>query len=226
MALDRIKYDVYPFTREMDQLGSLFYVERVILEVNTDDIEITPTFLFEVGDVVLSTVSNSARGMIEIPVNRLGPLNSFELTPVGGIDWYGVELFLRPVVLGLNIVATGQRTVFPGRTSDATANLIFDINPFSFPEDARFINPIVRRLWVDIETGLNTVTPSLTFDDGTSSSLTAITSATRVITEYSILTAKRVKTITLTGNFADGEVILYDLEVDTYIPSQRRLAVG
>lgn len=226
MALDRIKYDIWPFTKELDQLGNLFYVERLVLDVNTNDNSLIATFGFESEDVVAAAVSNSARGMLAIDVNRLGPLESVEISPVTGMEWYGVELFVRPVMLGVNIVESGQRAGMPGRTNDATINLLFDINPFSLPEDARFITPIVRRLWVDIETGANSVIPSLNFDDGTSSTLPTITTAGRAITEYSVLTAKRVKNVTLAGNFADGEVILYDLEVDVYLPSARRIAVG
>lgn len=226
MALDRLKYDVFPFTRELDELGSLFYVERLVVETNTNSTDITPTFSFESEDVVFSTISNSVRGMLEVVVNRLGPLNSFELTPVAGIDWYGVELFIRPVVLGVNVVESGARVVMPGRTNDSTSSLVFDINPFSFPEDARHINPIVRRLWVDIETGTNSVAPTLNFDDGTSSALTAITTSGRAITEYSVISAKRVKNLTLAGDFADGQVVLYDVELDVYLPSKRRMAVG
>lgn len=226
MALDRLKYDVWPHTRELDQLGNLFYVERLLLEVDANDETITATFAFEAGDYVPSGVTNSARGMLEIAVNRLGPLNSVELTPITLIEWYGVELFVRPVMLGVNIVESGQRVVMPGRTSDAATSLIFDINPFSFPDDARHVNPVIRRMWVDAETGDNTITPTLNYTDGTSATLTAISDSSRVITEYSLLSAKRIKNITLAGDFADGEIILYDFEIDIYLPSQRRMALG
>lgn len=226
MALDRLKYDVYPFTRQLDQLSNLFYIERLALEVDTDDQDVTATFYFEDATVSPTAVSNSARGMLSIDVNRLGPLNSVEITPITGVDWYGVELFIRPVFLGVNFVELGKRSAMPGRTVDASTSLIFDINPFSYPEDARHVNPIVRRIFVDIETGSNTVTPSLTLDDGTSVGLTAITEATRTIVELNVLQARRVKSVVLSGDFADGEVILYDLEIDVYLPSARRMAVG
>jgi hypothetical protein len=226
MALDRIKYDVIPYTRELDELGNLFYVERLVLETNTNGNSVTPTLGFEAGDVVLSSVSNTSRGMLEVAVNRLGPLNSVELAPVSQIDWYGVELFVRPVMLGVNIVERGQQVVLPGRTSNSAVNLIFDINAFSFPEDARHINPIVRRLFIDIETGAETVTPTLNFDGGGSITLSGITLASRAIIEFAILNANRVKNITLAGDFSSSDVILYDIEIDIYIPSQRRLAVG
>lgn len=226
MALDRIIYDVVPFTRELDQLGNLFYVERLVVEVNTNNSTLTPTFNFEVGSVALTGQTNSAQGMLEFTVNRLGPLLSVELAPAVAIDWFGVELFVRPLNLGVVVVGRGLRVDLPGRTSDATANLIFDINPFAFPEDARHISPVVRRLWLDIQTGTNTVTPTLNFDDGTASTLAGITQVGRAVVELNVLQAKRVKNITLAGNFADGQVVLYDIEADVYLPSTRRLAVG
>jgi len=226
MAYDTIKYDVYQFTRQLDQLGNLFYIERLILDIDTNNEELTASFEFEAETFTSAAVSNSARGMINIDVNRLGPLQSVSLTPIDSISWYAVELFVRPVVLGLNIIESGSRVLMPGRTVNAATSLIFDINPFAFPEDARHINPVIRRMWIDAEAGDNTITPVLTFDDGTTTSLTAISSDTRIITEYSILTAKRVKNVTLQGDFSDGEVVLYSLEVDVYIPSARRMAIG
>jgi hypothetical protein len=226
MALDILRYDVWPFTRDLDQLSNLFYVERLVVEADTDDELVTASFVFEDATVTPATASNSSRGMLNFDVNRLGPLHYLTLSPAADIQWYGIELFIRPVVLGINIVESGQRVAMPGRTNDASTSIRFDINPFSFPADARHVNPIVRRIFVDIETGDNTVTPSLLLDSGSTVALTAITEATRTIVELNVLQARRVKAVILTGDFADGEVILYDLEADVYLPSARRMALG
>ncbi len=139
------------------------------------------------------------------------------------MDWYDVHLVVRPIRLGVKLVGAGNRAELPGRTSDVGTSIVFDINPFSFPADARHLNPIPRRLYIDAK---GTFTPQLNFDSGLTSSLTAFSSVTRTITEYSILQSDRIKSITLSGNFASADQVLYDIELDLYVPSARRLAIG
>lgn len=226
MALDTLNYDILPYSREFDELGNLFYVERIVVEADTDGTSVTPTISFNDSDVALTAFSTSSRGFSEISVNRLGPVDAISFTPINSIEWYGVESFIRPIEMGANIVPGGMHTSFPGRTSDASTSISFDINPFSMPESARHINPILRYLYIDIETGAQTVTPTLINDAGTETALTGITTATRAISEFSILATNRIKTVRLDGDFTNSAIILYNIQIDMYIPAGRRMAIG
>ena len=232
MALDTISYDILPYTREFDDLANLYYFERLVVEADTDDTSVTPTVHYSGTSTALTAFSCTDRAFNEITVNKLGPISQITFTPINEIYWYGIEMFIRPLEMGVQLVSTGrgpQRKFLasmPGRSSDVTTSIQFDINPFSFPEDSRHINPVLRYLWLDIETGAETITPTLVNDQGTETALTGITSATRGIQEFSILATNRIKTVRLDGDFSSSDVILYDIEVDLYIPNSRRMSVG
>lgn len=226
MPLDTVAYDLQPFARDMDQLKNLVYVERLTVEANTNGLSVTPSVVFQHATVDLSTFSSTSRTMHETEINRIGNLVRVELNPLHQIAWYGVELFVRTVDLNIQTVAGGRISSIPGRSNDLDTSLIFDINPFSFPEDARNIKPIVRRLWIDIVSGSESITPSIQHDDGTTTTLTAITHASRQIAEFNILVGKRARRLTLSGDFTDSGVVLYDISLDLYQPSSRRMAIG
>lgn len=223
MALDRFKYDITPYSRDLNLIDRLFYVERVVADVNTNGVSLMTCIDFGGTVVNFGGQSNTARGFLEYTVNRLGPLNHVEFTPIAAVDWYDVEITFRPIDLGIRLVPAGQDTRHSGRTIAAGSSLVFDINPASLPEDCRFMKPIGRRLCIDM---VGTMTPVLNFDDGTSSTLTTLVHATRAIADLAILTGKRIKNVTLLGDFTDGANILYDIEMDIQVPNSRRVAVG
>lgn len=226
MALDKIQYTMLDKTNELDLLDNLHYVERIMLEVNSNGVAITPTLQLGSNFFAFSSVSNTVRGFLNIPVDRIGPVNRLELTPFAGVDWYQVELFLRPVVYRIKNVPSGNIASFAGRATDIAAEIIFDVHPFTEPENPRFIDPVIRRLYIDAETGSQSFTPVLTFDDGSTLNLAVVDTVGRAITEYSIIQAQRVKSLTLQGDFTSDEIVLYSVESDLYVPNKRRVAVG
>lgn len=226
MALDRIQYDMLDKTNELDLLDNLHYVERLDLEVNTNGITVTPTITLSNVSFALQSVSNTTRGFIEVPVNRIGSIDRLTITPFARIDWFQVELFLRPVVYKIKNVPTGNVSAFAGRTTSIATNIIFDVEPFTAPEDPRLIDPVIRRLYIDAQTGTQTFQPELTFDDGSTLTLAVVDTVGRSVTEYSIIQPKRLKTLTLNGDFSSDEIIVYSVESDLYVPNKRRMAVG
>ena len=62
--------------------------------------------------------------------------------------------------------------------------------------------------------------------DGSITTLATLVQTTRTIVDLSILTGQRLKSVILAGDFSGTDTILYDIELDTYIPGNRRLAVG
>lgn len=226
MVLANIAFDIVEQTREVTQLGNLFYLERVMVEADTGGQVVTPTLRLEATDITLTTFSSSVRDLIEIDVNRIGPFSRLSFTPVLGVKWYLIEMAIRPLTLGLKLVKRGLRVTLPGRSSNIASYLRWDINPFSLPEDARHQQFIVKRVYLDLETGAETVTPVLIFDDGTTESLAATVQASRSVVEYAVLTSKRLRALRIDGDFTNSSVILHDVEIDCYLPSRRQYAVG
>ena len=226
MALDQVTFDIVEQTAELTQLGSLFYLERLHLEVNTRGQTLTPTLTLETTAITLPTVSTTARDLVDVTIDRLGPMSTLTLSPVSGMQWYLAELVIRPLVLGLRLVARGVRTAYPGRSSSISTTVRWDINPFSLPADARNQQLIVKRIYVEIVTGAETVTPVIEYADGTTETLASITQATRGVVERAVLTAKRLRAFRLDGDFTNSSIVIYDVEMDCYSPSARALAVG
>lgn len=231
MTMTGPQYDLLDSTKELTELGNLFYVERLLVESNTDGASVTPELTFDGGTTVsFSTFSRTTRGFDEITINRLGPLVSVALTNATfasqAIGFYTIELQIRPVQLGVNLVGIADKVEIPGRSADVSTSIVFDINPFTFPQDARFIEPVPRRLYIDLQTDATGVTPVLVASDGTETTLTTLIQTTRTIADLAILSGKRLKAIRLDGDFSDASNILFDIELDTYVPGTRRLSVG
>lgn len=226
MAFDRISYPIVEQSTEFTQRGNLFYIDRLMVEANTRGTIVTPSLVFEDTVVTLPTFSTTARRHVEIEINRIGSFSRLELTPVAGIQWYLVELVIRPMQLGVGLLPRGARQQFPGRSADVSTSLTFELKPFSIPNDARLSCIVTKRIYVDIVTGAETVTPVVLFADGTTQTLATITQATRGVVELSILAAERVVAIRLDGDFSHEDVVLYDIEVDMYLPGNVALGAA
>ena len=224
MALDRISYPIVEQSKEFTQRGNLFYIERFMAEVNTRGTVVTPTLVLEDLVITLPAFSTTTRAQVEIDIDRIGAFTRLELSPAAGIQWFFNELVIRPLQLGVALLPSGARQQFPGRTADITSNVIFDIKPFAAAADARLSCVITKRLYIDIETGAETVTPVLIFSDGTTQTLPGITQATRGVVEVSVLASTRLVAVRLDGDFSNPDIVLYDVEVDMYIPG--RVGVG
>lgn len=226
MALDQVDFDITQQTKQYQQLANLFYIERINIEANTRGQTVTPTLQLEATSITLPTFSTAARDLVEIDVNRIGPFSALSLNPVSSMQWYSVGMVVRPIVLGLKVVARDLRIVFPGRSSSIATTIRWDINPFALPADARNAQIIVKRVYLDIVTGAQSVTPVIEYTDGTTESLLAVTQATRGIVEFAVLTGKRIRAFRLDGDFTNSAIVVYDVELDAYLPSARNLAVG
>lgn len=226
MALDSFSYDFVEQVREYTQLGNLYYIERITVEANTRGVDVTPVLRLEATDYTLDVVNTTVRDLVEIDVNRIGPISRLNFSPVLGIQWYQVAVVIRPLLLGIKVVARNLRTTYPGRTSNMASYIRWDVNAFALPNDARNQQIIMRYLFLDLETGAESITPVLYYNDGTTETLRETTQATRGVVEYPILTSKRIKWVQLDGDFTNSDIIIYDVELDAYLPSRRQYAVG
>lgn len=217
MALDRITYDVIPYITDLNLQDQLLYLDRMTLEVNSNDNEITATIELGTQTVVLATTKNIVRGHLELDIGRLGPINSIVLQPIPNVDWYSVGIAVRPLALGIRIASLESQTSHAGRAPTPGTELCFDINPFSQPELARHIHPTYRRLYLDM---VGTMTPQFVFDNGSTQTLSSITHVTRDIADISLLACERVKTFKLLGDFTAAAQVVYGIELDAYIARQ------
>ena len=225
MSWSGVQWDITPYTLELDENDHLYYVERLIVEANTNSNTLTPVLVREDANITLSAISTASRLMSEITINRLGPVLALQLNNSSwgsqNIQIHEVALFLRKLELVMNMAPTRNRSMIPGRTTTPTSAILFDINPFLLPENPHHINPVMRRLFIDAVTGAQTVTPHLILDDGTDVTLAGITTATRVVTEYSVMRSDRIKRVQLSGDFTKSSNIIFSVESDWYYPSSR-----
>ena len=226
MAFDRISYPIVEQTKEFTQRPNLFYIDRLMIEANTRGQVVTPTLVLEDLVITLPTFSTTVRDHVEIDVDRIGSFSRLELSPASGIQWFMAEVVIRPLQLGVALLPSGGRQQFPGRSDDVSSFLFFELKPFAVPTDARLSCIITKRLYIDIETGGETVTPVLLFADGTTQTLAGITQATRGVVEVSVLASTRLVGVRLDGDFSNSDIILYDIEVDMYVPGRAGVGAG
>lgn len=218
MGFDRLSFPVIQQTTELTQLGDLFYFERLFVSANTRNKVVTPTLLLEDNTITLDTFSTSSKARVDIPIQRIGSFHTLELTPVYGIQWYLVEMEVRPLMLGVGMLPRGARQQFPGRSADLSVSMTFELKPFALPMDARLHCIITKMLYIDIRTGAQTVTPVLSLADGTTVTLTSITQTSRGVVERPVLLYQRVTQVQLLGDFTHPDIVLYDIEMDMYLP--------
>lgn len=226
MALDRVVYPVVEQNPELSQQSNLFYLDRYVAEVNTRNLVVTPTLTLGTTEITLPTFSTGERDHVEIAIDRIGPLGSLTIAPVAGMQWWRNELVLRPIQLGVGMLPRGIRQQFPGRSSDMATGIIFELKPFSLPEDARLECIIIKRLYIDIVTGAESVTPVLVLADGTEQTLAPITHATRQVADIALAIGQRVTAVRLDGDFTSPDVVLYDIEMDMYLPGTTALGAA
>jgi hypothetical protein len=219
MATIGLDWQIDDHIRDLDELDRIIMVDRLVVDAFTDSNDVTPTLTLNNTEVALTAINNAARSVTDTAVDRIGPINRLKLTYTDNltIEFYNVDLVIRPLDLGINVLPGGQRTQVTGRAPSPSTEIFYDISPFAISTDARIQNAIVQRLYIDAVTGAETITPVLVFDDGTTSSLAGLTAASRTITEYAIGTTQRLRRLRLDGDFTNSSIIVYDVELDLYV---------
>ena len=100
MPLDRISYPIVEQTKEFTQRGNLFYIDRLMVQANTRGQVVTPTLILEDLVITLPTFTSTSRDHIDIDVERIGSFARLEFSPVFNIQWFLVEMVIRPLQLG------------------------------------------------------------------------------------------------------------------------------
>lgn len=209
-------FEMQPTRQEINELGSLFWIERAVVEANTDSNDLTLTYEDGLGNAIaIGTINNAARGYKEFSIERPGPLRAVDITTdlTPAIEIYGIELFVRPVALTVQD-RTGSSNVsvkHDGKMIDQTAGVIFDVDPYRNELDGDTYIPLVELVIVDINTGGNDIVPKVV-TELESFVLSAINTTVRETVVFKINRIGNIQRVELSGDFT-SDVALYDMQV-------------
>lgn len=206
-------FEVQPMNQMFNNLGQLYFIERVVFETNTGGTSITPSIKIGGGTVSASAFSTSARGYTEREIERIGPIEHLNLAAnfTGNVQLYGVEMFIRPVVLGIRL-PNGERMEVDGKAVASGTEIIFDIDPADRRFDAQSFVPLVERFFLDVDSASNDITVTLTMENQTIILDAASTSSRDTIT-YNVNHIGRLRTISIAADFVTNAIKLYGAEI-------------
>lgn len=217
-------FEMQPIRQELSQLGSLLWVERVVVEADTNGIDLTLTYVDGLGNsVAVGTVNNAARGYTEFSVEAPGPVRSLEITSdlTGDVQIFGIEMFVRPVLLTVQDRTSGSvvQTKHDGKMISQDTVVVFDVDPYRNEADGEKFIPLIETLSIDIDSGGVSVIPKIITELG-NIILSAVSTSSRETTVYTVNRIGNIQRIDLEGDFTSG-VALYDVQLQ-----MRSLDVG
>lgn len=195
------------------QYNSLLIVDRVVVEIDTNSSNITPTLITAGGTISLTAVNTAARDVVEIEVDRIAQLQEFKLVGdfTANVKLFRVALYIRPIFAAVNFPG-GERLEITGKSIDPSAEIIFEVPPKN-PILAQFGRLlIVDRLVTDLKTtSMNTITPVI-INSGSNISLTGITDTSRTVNNEEVDRLINLRQFKLTGDFT-ADVNVYGIEL-------------
>lgn len=206
-------FEVQPIQQMFNNLGQLYFIERLVIESDTNGTSITPSIKIGGVTITLDAFSTSARGYTEIDVERVGPIENVTLSGdfESDVQIFGINMFLRPVTLGVKLPG-GERLEIDGRASDAGTELLFDIDPNDRRFDAQSNVPLVERLYIDADTSSSNITPIITMENQTVG-LDFDSTSTRDTMIWDVNYIGRLRNVRLIGDFVNNAVKLYGVEL-------------
>lgn len=208
-----ILFEVQPLNQMFNNLGNLYFIERVVLETDTNGTSVTPSIKIGGGTVSLSAFSTTSRSYTERDVERIGPIEHLNLAAnfTGDVQLYGVEMFIRPVVLGIRF-PDGNRMEVDGKAVASGTEIIFDIDPADRRFDAQSFVPLVERFFLDVDSASNDITVTLTMENQTIILDDMSTSSRDTIT-YNVNHIGRLRTVSIAADFVTNAIKLYGAEI-------------
>lgn len=210
-----IVFEVQPVIQVMNQQDGLFWIDRMVIEADTNGTNVAVSIdIGATSSISIGTVNTSDRRYTEFSVQRATPIRDVRLTAdfTTAIRVYGIELYVRPVQLGLKNNDGGSRGTVTGRMVDGFTELLLTVNPEQRALDGQVGVSIVRYLYLDIDTDGTDVTPQI--DTGISTvNLTVANTSSRETVVYEIHEVADLKQLTLSGDFLDNAIGLYGVEL-------------
>jgi len=195
----------------------LVVVEDMFIDATTGGETFTPTLITNNGDITLDTIAPSTRQLLTQSLDRMFQVMGLRLAGTSltsNVEIYGAEIEVSLLRLGITI--NGIRFEFPGRAPALNTALIFAIDPSTLPYEARFGNPVLKRLYIDATLNSNTITPRFIFT-GQTSDLVPTATSERVRREWPVGIADRLTAFHLLGDFTQN-IRIHRIEVDIYVP--------
>lgn len=216
-----IVFEVQPIQQMFNNLGNLYFIERIVFETDTNSTSVTPSIKIGGGTVTLSAFSTTSRSYTEVSVERIGPIENVTLSAdfTGDVQLYGVEIFIRPVSLGIRM-PDGQRHEVNGKAASSGTEVVFDIDPADRRFDAQSYVPLMERVWIDVDSDDVEITPELVMENQTVT-LTPEATSSRDTIIYNVNHVGRLRTVTLEADFVSNAISLYGVEIQ-----MRQLPLG
>lgn len=202
--------------KDLDQTDRLLVIDRITIEANTSGEDLTPIVTLKNTEVTLAVVNTSARAVVTFELDRIGPVNEFRLEgrffDIANIaQVFRVELHVRELAIGLVNIRDNRRTVQPARASDPETQVTFEINPsFRTIDDLHEIL-VLERIEYEVNTGGNTLTPSLDIRGGTISPGTVVNSA-RTVVEQRFDRIGPLEQLNIAGDFIGDAIQIFGIE--------------
>jgi hypothetical protein len=209
-------FEMQPIKQELNQLGSLLWVERVVVEADTDSNDLTLTYTDGLGNAIaLGTVNNATREYTEFSIERPGPVRALNITTdlTADIQIFGIEMFVRPVLLTVQDRTSNQvvRTKHDGKMIAQDTVIVFDIDPYRNETDGDTYIPLVDQLIIDMNSNGVSVTPKIVTELG-NFVLTSFSTTLRETTIFDISRVGNIQRVELAGDFTTG-MALFDLQL-------------
>ena len=205
-------YEMQPLIQELNMQGTLFWIERIVVEANTNGSTITVLIDTDGATITAGTVSTTAREYVELFIQRPAPVRAVRLQDdfTDDVQLFGVELHVRPVELGVNTFGGGRFT-HDGKMIDPDSLLIFDIDPARHELDGTVNVPVTHFVNLEINSAGTLITPEIDTEFGLIE-LAPASSSTRETITYELQQIGNPREFRLRGDFT-GAVELYGVEL-------------
>ena len=207
-----IVFELQPLIQELNMQGTLFWIERIVVEANTNGSTITVLIDTDGATITAGTVNTTTREYVELFIQRPAPVRAVRLQDdfTDDVQLFGVELHVRPVELGINTFGGGRFT-HDGKMIDPDTQLVFDIDPARHELDGTVNAPLIQYVNLELNSAGTTVTPQIDTEFGLIE-LAPTSSTTRETIIYELQQVGNPSEFRLLGDFT-GAVELYGVEL-------------
>lgn len=204
-------FEVQPLLQELNMEGNLFWLERIVVEANTNGSTITVLIDTDGATITAGTVNTTGREYVELFIQRPAPIRAVRLLDdfTDDVQLFGVEIHVRPVELGINTFGGGRLT-HDGKMIEPDSQLVFDVDPDRHELDGVVNTPVIQFLNLELDSGGANVNPSIVTELGTINLEAANTSARETVV-YEIQEIGNIQELRLAADFTAG-IELYGVE--------------
>lgn len=215
---DELVWEVQPIFQGLNQQGSLYWVERAVIEYAANTVEsLAVEYVDGLGNTIaVGTLdSSTSRTYDEFSIEAPAPIREFRID-IGNLDEdvevYGVEVYVRPVICTVqDRTRPGELVKIDGKMIDQTQSIIFDMDPYTNLTDGELFIPLIESLSIDADTSAVTLAPKIVTELGTIF-LDEFSSNSRATQTYDINQVGNILYVQIDGDFTTG-VALYDIQL-------------